>query len=416
MIGRASRQLPPQMPSPPSYQKVNPADQSIFFIILRSPTLPLSTLDEIAQSTVAQRISMVNGVAQVNVFGSQKYAVRIDVDPRELAARSIGIDEVASAVQSANVEPADRHHLRREDLHGADQRAVDARVRVRADHHRLPRRQPGAARRGGARLRRRGERQDGELAERRALRLPVDQKQPGTNVVQVVDAIKALLPAIKEQLPASVNLDIRSDRSITIKESVHDVKLTLLVTVGLVDPGHLPVPAQPVGHHHPQPGAARLARRHVLGDVPARLQPRQPVADGAHALGRLRRGRRHRDAGEHRPAHGDGQAADAGRLRRLAGGGVHDSVDDAVARGGVHPGALHGRHRRPPAARVRGHHRRGDSGVGLRLHQPDADAVQPLPAAAARSTAPSTTRSSACSTPGGGSTTSRCAARCASAR
>src|SRR6186713_2681341 len=103
MIGRASRQLPPQMPSPPSYQKVNPADQSIFFIILRSPTLPLSTLDEIAQSTIGQRISMVNGVAQVNVFGSQKYAVRIDVDPRELSAHGIGIDEVVTAVQSSNV-------------------------------------------------------------------------------------------------------------------------------------------------------------------------------------------------------------------------------------------------------------------------------------------------------------------------
>jgi HAE1 family hydrophobic/amphiphilic exporter-1 len=102
MIGRATRQLPPQMPAPPSFQKVNPGDQSIFFIILRSPTLQLSQLDEIAQSVVAQRISMVSGVAQVNVFGSQKFAVRIDVDPRELAARSIGIDEVASSVQSAN--------------------------------------------------------------------------------------------------------------------------------------------------------------------------------------------------------------------------------------------------------------------------------------------------------------------------
>src|SRR5262245_21323359 len=80
MIGRASRQLPPQMPAPPSFQKVSPAEQSICFIILRSPTLQLSQLDEIAQSVVAQRISMVSGVAQVNVFGSQKFAVRIDVD------------------------------------------------------------------------------------------------------------------------------------------------------------------------------------------------------------------------------------------------------------------------------------------------------------------------------------------------
>jgi len=112
MIGRASRQLPPEMPSPPSYQKVNPADQSIFFIVLRSSTLSLAVLDEIAQSQVAQRISMVSGVAQVNIFGSQKFAVRVDVDPRELAARSIGIDEVANSI-NGNVarasEPIDCH-------------------------------------------------------------------------------------------------------------------------------------------------------------------------------------------------------------------------------------------------------------------------------------------------------------------
>src|SRR3989441_12950220 len=102
MIGRASRNLPPQMPSPPSYQKANPGDQSVILLVLRSPTLPLSVVDEYAQQTLAQRISMVSGVAQVDVFGSQKYAVRVDVDPRELAARSVGIDEVASAIASAN--------------------------------------------------------------------------------------------------------------------------------------------------------------------------------------------------------------------------------------------------------------------------------------------------------------------------
>ena len=86
MIGRASRQLPPQMPAPPSYQKSNPADQSIILFVLRSATLPLAALDEYAQQTMAQRISMVSGVAQVDVFGSQKFAVRIDADPRKLAA------------------------------------------------------------------------------------------------------------------------------------------------------------------------------------------------------------------------------------------------------------------------------------------------------------------------------------------
>ena len=234
MIGRASRQLPPQMPSPPSYQKVNPADQSIFFIILRSPTLPLSTLDEIAQSTIAQRISMVNGVAQVNVFGSQKFAVRIDVDPRELAARSIGIDEVAASIQNANSNlptgtifgektftVQTNGQLMRAAAYGPTIIAYRGGNPVRLDEV--------AHVYDGVENDKTASWQNGE----RCVYLSI-MKQPGTNVVQVVDAIKALLPAITEQLPASVSLDVRSDRSITIKESVHDVKLTLLATVGLV--------------------------------------------------------------------------------------------------------------------------------------------------------------------------------------
>src|SRR5438876_7104627 len=103
MIAKTARQLPPQMPAPPSYQKVNPGDQPVMYLVLHSATLPLSLVDEYAQSTIAQRISMVNGVAQVNVFGSAKYAVRVDVDPRKLSAHAIGIDEVTNAIQNANV-------------------------------------------------------------------------------------------------------------------------------------------------------------------------------------------------------------------------------------------------------------------------------------------------------------------------
>ena len=103
MIARATRQLPAQMPSPPTYFKVNPGDYPVMLLTMRSPTLPLSTVNEYADSNVSQRISTVNGVAQVNVFGPQKYAVRIDVDPRKLSAHGIGIDEVVTAVQASNV-------------------------------------------------------------------------------------------------------------------------------------------------------------------------------------------------------------------------------------------------------------------------------------------------------------------------
>ena len=103
MIAKTARQLPPQMPAPPSYQKVNPGDQPVLFLVLRSATLPLSAVNEYAESTIAQRISMVSGVAQVNIFGAARYAVRVDVDPRQLAAHGIGIDEVAAAISNANV-------------------------------------------------------------------------------------------------------------------------------------------------------------------------------------------------------------------------------------------------------------------------------------------------------------------------
>ena len=142
------------------------------------------------------------------------------------------------------------------------------------------------------------------------------RKQPGTNVVEVVDRIKALLPTFREQLPPSMALDIRNDRSVAIRDSVRDVKLTLLVTIALVVlviflflrnvsatliPS-LALPASLVG---------TFMVMYLLG-----YSLDNSVADGAHALGRLRRRRRDRDAREHRPAHGDGQAADAGRARR----------------------------------------------------------------------------------------------------
>jgi HAE1 family hydrophobic/amphiphilic exporter-1 len=234
MIGRASRQLPGEMPAPPSYQKVNPADNAIFFIVMRSSTLSLPALDELAQSNVAQRISTVNGVAQVNIFGSQKYAVRIDVDPQQLAARGLGIDELANSIQDANVNMptgaifGDRTfvvttngQLMQASAYGPAIIAYRNGHPVRLDE--VARVYDGVE----------NDRTASWQKHDRCIYLAI-QKQPGTNVVQIVDAIKALLPGILEQLPASVSLDIRSDRSATIRESVHDVKLTLVATVALV--------------------------------------------------------------------------------------------------------------------------------------------------------------------------------------
>jgi HAE1 family hydrophobic/amphiphilic exporter-1 len=235
MIAKTVRQLPPQMPAPPSYQKVNPGDQPVLFLVLHSATLPLSAVNEYAESTIAQRISMVSGVAQVNIFGAARYAVRVDVDPRKLAAHGLGIDEVASAISTANV------NLPTGTMYGTDKTMV-----VQANGQLLRAASYGPtiiAYRNGNPVRLgdvahvyEGVENDKNVAwyrGERTIYLAI-QKQPGTNVVAVCDAVKQLLPTFAEQLPASVTLDIRTDRSIPIRESVHDVKFTLVLTVCLV--------------------------------------------------------------------------------------------------------------------------------------------------------------------------------------
>ena len=231
----AVRGLPKDMPSPPSYNKVNPADQPILFIALTSPTLPLSDLNEYGETLLAQRISMISGVAQVQVYGAQKYAVRIRVDPTALAAKGIGIDDVTAAIQRENV------NLPTGSLYGPDRTfTIETAGQLRKAEAFKP---LIVAYRNGTPVRLE------EVAEvldsvenvrgaawyndERSI-VVVIQKQPGTNAVQVADAIKALLPSFKAKLPASVSMNILYDRSESIRASVDDVKFTLFLTFCLV--------------------------------------------------------------------------------------------------------------------------------------------------------------------------------------
>ncbi|HEY3352711.1 MAG TPA: efflux RND transporter permease subunit [Polyangia bacterium] len=234
-IARAAAQLPPNMPTPPSYQKVNPADQPILFLALTSPTLPLSQVDEYAETFIAQRVSMVSGVAQVAVFGSQKYAVRVQLDPAALATRNLGIDEVSRAVQAANV------NLPTGTLQGP-QRAYTVEASGQLNDAKAYR-PIIVAYRGGTpvRLSELGRVVDSVENDKiaswfndtRSIILAI-QRQPGTNTVGVVDAIRTLLPTFHAQLPASVRMEVLYDRSASIRESVGDVKFTLGLTIGLV--------------------------------------------------------------------------------------------------------------------------------------------------------------------------------------
>jgi HAE1 family hydrophobic/amphiphilic exporter-1 len=239
MIAKAARLLPADMPSPPTYRKVNPADSPILYLALNSPTLPLSKVDEYAEVSVSQRISMISGVAQVSVYGSPKYAVRAQLDPRALASRGIGIDEVAAAVVNANV------NLPTGTLQGAS-KSYTIQASGQLNDAAAYRPIIVAYRNGNpVRLQELGRVIDSVENDKvaswfntstkstRAVILAI-QRQPGTNTIEVVDSIKALLPTFRSQMPASVNLDVLYDRSQSIRESVADVKFTLGLAIVLV--------------------------------------------------------------------------------------------------------------------------------------------------------------------------------------
>jgi HAE1 family hydrophobic/amphiphilic exporter-1 len=251
-ISAVQRRLPQDMPAPPSFRKSNPADSPVMLLALTSSTLPLSEVNEYAETLVAQRISTVDGVAQVQVMGSQKYAVRVRLDPRALASRGIGIDEARAALNSNNV------NLPAGTIDGAS-KAVTLMATGQlksADGFR----KIIVAYRNGAAVRLgdvanvidsvENDKAASWFLNRSPTRLeygsgpPIDtetrsiilfvQRQPGTNTIKVVDGIKALLPSFRTQLPAAISLDIYSDRSIAIRESVHDVKFTLILAICLV--------------------------------------------------------------------------------------------------------------------------------------------------------------------------------------
>jgi HAE1 family hydrophobic/amphiphilic exporter-1 len=234
-IARAGNRLPEDLPAPPSYRKVNPADQPILYLAVTSETLPLSQLNEYAETLVAQRISMVEGVAQVQVHGSQKYAVRIQADPDRLAANGLGIDDLARAVQASNVNLPTGvldgpYQALTVEAEGQLTSAGAYRPLIVAYRNGNPVRLDEVARVLDSVE---NDRAASWLVNRRSIGLAV-QRQPGANTVAVVDRVRALLERFRGQLPGSVEISVLFDRSQTIRASVHDVTVTLGITFGLV--------------------------------------------------------------------------------------------------------------------------------------------------------------------------------------
>lgn len=239
-IAAAAGVLPADMPRPPTYRKVNPSVAPILYLYLYSETLPISEVDENAEVTIAQPISMIDGVAQVQVFGQKQYAVRVQLDPHKVAARGVGLDQIKTAIQQNNVT------LPTGSLSGPDKSYLiqaNGQLQNAADYGNLiVTYQDGAA----VRLRDLGDvldsvqnpkvsnrYSDQSVSDQASIVLAV-QPQPGANTVEIVDAVKGILPTLQAQIPASIKMGILYDRSVSIRSSIQDVKFTLGLSVALV--------------------------------------------------------------------------------------------------------------------------------------------------------------------------------------
>ncbi|MBM3609223.1 MAG: efflux RND transporter permease subunit, partial [Alphaproteobacteria bacterium] len=234
-ISSTLRRLPPEMTTPPSFRKVNPSDAPVLFLSIVSPTLPLSTVNDYAEQIIAQQISQIPGVAQVTIFGQQKFAVRIEADPDAASARGLTLNDIRTAVANANSSAP------LGDLTGSSRRlTLQATGQItRAEGYR----DLVVAWRNGSPVRL------GEIATvtnsvennqtaawfngERSITLAI-YRQSDANTVQVVDSIRARLPFYQAQLPPSITANVLLDRSVSIRESVHDVEFTLALAVALV--------------------------------------------------------------------------------------------------------------------------------------------------------------------------------------
>ncbi|PYS50283.1 MAG: acriflavine resistance protein B, partial [Acidobacteria bacterium] len=238
-ITQSAPLLPAGMPSPPNFRKVNPADQPILFLSLMSSTVPLWTLDEYAETTLAQRISTVSGVAQVQVNGQQKYAVRVHLDPTKLAAKQIGMNEVEAALRNWNV------NIPTGTMYGPERTLTlraDGQLTSAAAFRKMV-----VVERNGSPVHleelgnvidsveddKNASWQNDANGVQRSIILAI-QRQPGSNTVEVADAIEKLMPVFRQQLPQSINLDVLYDRARSIRDSYNDVQFTMLLSLGLV--------------------------------------------------------------------------------------------------------------------------------------------------------------------------------------
>src|ERR1700712_827016 len=231
----AQRRLPIEMTTPPSFRKVNPADFPVLFVSLGSSTLPLSAVNEYGDITIAQSLSQIPGVAQVTIFGAQKFAIRVQADPEAAAARGLSLEDIRTAVSRANSStPVGTLNGPKQDISlqasGQMDKAIDYRQVVVAWRNGSPVKLDEVAKIYDSVE---NDKIATWLNDERAVVLAI-QKQPDANTVAVVDGVRAKLPALRAQTPPSVSINVMLDRSVSVRQAVSDVEETQLIAVGLV--------------------------------------------------------------------------------------------------------------------------------------------------------------------------------------
>ncbi len=343
-INAARSSLPTGLNGNPTYRKVNPADAPIMILALTSDTMTQGQMYDAASTIIAQKLSQLEGVGQVQVGGSSLPAVRVEINPQALYKYGIGFEDVRAALAGAN---ANRPKGVVED--GARYWQVDANDQAKTAADYLP---LIVAYRNGAPvgltdvadvvdsvqdLRNAGS------ANGRPSVLVIVSRQPNANIIETVDRVTELLPTLRASIPSAIDLTVTMERTTTIRASLRDAGRTLALSVALVVLGGIPLPAQWPRGVHPERGGARFAHRHVRRDVPFRLQPRQPVADGAHHRHRIRRRRRDRGPRERVAACRGRHGAEGGGAARCRRSRLHGARDDALPCRRLHPLAAHGR-------------------------------------------------------------------------
>ncbi len=377
------------MTTPPSFRKVNPGDFPILFIANVSATQPLSTVHEYADTVLAQQISQLPGVAQVLVYGAQKFAVRVQVDPAAAAARGLSLDDVRSAVAKANSStPVGTLSGPRQSVilqaSGQLERAADYRSVVVAWRNGAPVKLNEIARVIDSV-------ENDKIASwfngQRSIVLAI-QRQPDANTVEVVDAIRAKLPALRAQVPPSIELQTLMDRSVSVRQAVFDVQETLLIAIALVvmviflflrSVSATAIPALAVPISLVGTCAAMYAFGFSINNMTLLALTLSVgfVVDDAIVM--LENIVRHIE-GRHAPVRGGAQRRARDRL--------HHHLDHLLADRGIYPGAADGRRGGAGVPRVRGHDLGRHHRVGLRLVHAYADAVRARAARASRGRAP----------------------------